>query len=400
MIEMMISVAILAMMIAGMTIAFQQQQRQFNFTREAADIDQSARSTLDFLATEIRNASSRQGKTFALKFFNGGSGENCADDTDEVGVNSPPDCFTVYTWDITRGQNGTDLPSVPALVQVTQSSPELKLLLPPQWFDDDGVLIGEPDEPDEPGDPQILLGLRSRVNLCNPDPVVNCGVSPEKCTECAVILRATVNEATKIATIAALDDIKEHNLPISSFASFNAFVNPSAGNFGAIYGFLPTFANQPAEMTMVSSKTFSINPDTRELLLSLDGEAAVPIAGGLNASGIVDMQLVFTLQNEDGNVTKVGVPLSAADDEYPDFSDTTLTGREQDIRTVEINILVRSRIKPQKMQGGEYRQVIPELGDVSQRTTTSGAAVPEEGYIYRLMSTTVYMRNHSREEFG
>ena len=55
-IELLISVAILTFMIAGMTIAFQQQQRQLNLTKEAADIDQTARSTLDFVATEIRNA--------------------------------------------------------------------------------------------------------------------------------------------------------------------------------------------------------------------------------------------------------------------------------------------------------------------------------------------------------
>ena len=84
-IELSISVAIFAFMIAGMTLAFQQQQRQFNLTKEASDIDQTARSTLDFLATEIRNAASRQGKTFALLFFNGGSAENCAGDTDETG---------------------------------------------------------------------------------------------------------------------------------------------------------------------------------------------------------------------------------------------------------------------------------------------------------------------------
>ena len=73
MIELMISVSILAIIIAGMTVALQQQQRQFKMTKETADMDQTGRAALDFLATEIRNAGSHQGKTFAVQFFNGES---------------------------------------------------------------------------------------------------------------------------------------------------------------------------------------------------------------------------------------------------------------------------------------------------------------------------------------
>lgn len=395
MIELMIAVTILTFMITGMTIAFQQQQRQFNFTKEAADIDQTVRSSIDFLATEIRNAASRQGKNFALEFFNGGSGTNCTADTDQTGVDSPPDCFTVFTWDITRGQNGNELPSVPAVVQVSQQSPSLQLILPPQWFEN-GVLIGEEDEP---GDPEILLGLRSRVNLCNPDNTISCGVSPEKCTECAVILRASVNESTKTATIDSLSDLKAQNFPVTSFASLAEFINGTAVGNG-FYGFIPTFSAQPSEMTIVSSKMFTVNQGTRELELSINGDAPVAVAGGVNAPGIVDLQLVFNLQDENGEITKVGVPLSAINNKFPDFSDSSLLGREQDIRSVEINVVVRSKIKPQKIKSGNYRQTLPAIGDVSERTIESGTTEPEEGYIYRILSTTVYMRNHSREEFG
>ena len=394
-IELMISVVILTFMIAGMTIAFQQQQRQLNFTKEAADIDQTVRSSIDFLATEIRNSASRQGKSFALEFFNGGSGTNCTTDTDQTGVDSPPDCFTVFTWDITRGQNGNNLPSVPAVIQVSQQSPSLQLVLPPQWFEG-GILIGEQDEP---GDPEILLGLRSRVNLCNPDSTVSCGVSPEECTECAVIVRANVNESTQTATIDSLSDLKEENFPISSYGSLSEFISGTAvGNI--TYGVIPTFAAQPSEMTIVNTKTFMVNSATRELELSINGDPSVAVAGGVSAPGVVDLQLVFNLQDQNGEITKVGVPLSAADNKYPDFSDSSLLGREQDIRSVEIHVVVRSKLKPQKIKSGKHTQTLPAIGDVSVRTTEDDSIEPEEGYIYRTLSTTIYMRNHSREEFG
>jgi prepilin-type N-terminal cleavage/methylation domain-containing protein len=395
-IELSISVAIFAFMITGMTLAFQQQQRQFNLTKEASDIDQTARSTLDFLATEIRNSASRQGKTFALGFFNGGSDENCTSDTDETGKDSPPDCITLFTWDITRGQNGSELPSVAGLVRVTQSSPELKLLLPPEWFKE-GKLIGETES-----SAVVLLGFRSRVNLCNPDTAVNCGLEPEKCTECSVILEASVDGVTKLATVADLSKVKAHNFPVTTFSGLSTFINGVTVGSG-IYGFLPTFASQPAEITVVNTKSFRINSNTRELEIAQDGGAFVPIAGGVNSAGIVDMQFVFNLQDGNGAVTKVGVPLEANDNKFPDFTDSTLTGREQDIRSVEIYIVVRSRIKPIKQSGGQYKAVIPALGDAAERTVVAPSGVtnePEEGYIYRTLSTTVYMRNHAREEFG
>lgn len=395
-VELAISVAIFAFMIAGMTIAFQQQQKQFNLTKEASDVDQTSRSMLDFLATEIRNSASRQGKTFSLEFFNGGSDENCADDTDKTGKDSPPDCITLFTWDITRGQNGDELPSIPGLVKVNQATPELKLLLPTEWFKVD-KLIGETEVGST-----ALLGFRSRGSRCNPDTNVNCGLTPEKCTECSVILESTIDGVTKTATIADTTKIKAHNFPVSSFSGMTAFTNGVLVG-GLPYGFLPIFSDQPAEVTIIDTKTFRVNSTTRELELSLNGGPFTALAGGANAAGIVDMQLVFNLQDENGETTKVGVPLDANNNKYPDFSASVLEGREQDIRSVEINLVVRSRIKPQKQSGGLYKDVIPALGDATQRTTSSPSSTtnePEEGYIYKTLSTTVYLRNQAREEYG
>jgi prepilin-type N-terminal cleavage/methylation domain-containing protein len=400
MIELMIAVSILAIIIAGMTIALQQQQRQFRMTKEAVDTDQTARATLDYLATEIRNAGSRQGKTFAVQFFNGGSEGNnpCTVDTDKDGsANSPPDCITLYSWDISRGQDGTDLPSVPGLIEVVQNNP-LQLRLPPQWFDEDtNTLIGE-----AVAGPEILLGFRSRTAICNPDSTVNCSLEPERCTECSVIMRATVDESTKTATIDSLVDIKAHNLPVSNFSGFSDFISGTAVN-GVNYGFLSTFSSLPSEMTIVTSKTLRVDLSDNELLLQQNGGQALPIAGGVNAPGIVDFQLVFNLQDSNGGITKVGVPLAANNGMYPNFTATALNGREQDIRSVEIYIVVKSKIKPQRMQGGQYTQTLPAIADVLERTVTvpsTTTAEPEEGYTYRILSTTVYMRNHSREEFG
>ncbi len=398
MVELMIAVSILAIIITGMTIALQQQQRQFRLTKEAVDVDQTARATLDFLASEIRNAGARQGKTFAIQFFNGGSegAEPCTEDTDDsASVDSPPDCLTIYTWDITRGQDGADMPSIVDSVRVNQSSP-LQLLLPLNWFDEN-VLIGESDE-----DSEVLLGIRSRIAVCNPDSAVNCLLEPERCTECAVILRAAVDGSTKTATVDSLDDIIVHNFPVESFSGVSEFVNGVSVN-GLNYGLIPTISNKASEMTIVDAKTIRIDPVNKSLLLSRNGGDEQPIVGGPDSPGIVDFQLVFNLQDSSGRLSKVGVPLSAADGLYPDFSAAALSGREQDIRSVEIYIVVKSKMKPRKMTGGDFTQSIPAIGDVLERTVDSPSSAtnePEEGYTYRILSTTVYMRNHSREEFG
>ncbi len=240
MVELMISVSILALIITGMTIALNQQQKQFRMTKEAVDVDQTARSALDFLASEIRNAGARQGKTFAVRFFNGGSGADnpCTENTADAGsADSPPDCITVYTWDITRGQDGGNLPSVPGLIQVMQNEP-LVLLLPNEWFPDGGsILIGETEE-----DAEVVLGFRSRTALCSPVDTVNCNLQPERCTECSVIMKAQVDGSSKTATIDSVGDIKVHNLPVETFSGVSDFVSGVAVN-GINYGFLQTFAS-------------------------------------------------------------------------------------------------------------------------------------------------------------
>ena len=400
MVELMISVSILALIITGMTIALNQQQKQFRMTKEAVDVDQTARSALDFLASEIRNAGARQGKTFAVRFFNGGSGADnpCTENTADAGsADSPPDCITIYTWDITRGQDGGNLPSVPGLIQVMQNDP-LVLLLPNEWFPDGGsILIGETEE-----DAEVVLGFRSRTALCSPVDTVNCNLQPERCTECSVIMKAQVDGSSKTATIDSVGDIKVHNLPVETFSGVSDFVSGVAVN-GINYGFLQTFASMPSEVTLVGEKTLSVDLDNKALLLEQNGGEARPIAGGPDAPGIVDFQIVFNLQDANGGITKVGMPRSELNGTFPDFVDSTLIGREQDIRSIEIYLVVKSKAKPRTMSGGEVEQTIPAIGDVLERTVESPSGVtnePEEGFTYRLLSTTIYMRNHAREEFG
>ena len=83
-IELLVVVGILSLIITGITISMQQQQRLFHLTGEAVDIDQTARTTLDYIATQVRNSVSRQGK-FSISFVNGGSLPNntnrCTNDT-------------------------------------------------------------------------------------------------------------------------------------------------------------------------------------------------------------------------------------------------------------------------------------------------------------------------------
>src|SRR3989304_5890308 len=171
MIELLIVVAIFSLILTGLTIAFIQQQRLSNFTQEAIDVDQTGRTALDYIASIVRNAAARQGKTFSLGFENGGS-----------------------TAD-------------------------------PRCEDNTGDNAGSVNN--------ILLGFRSRVILCNPvnpappdPPIVNCAATPNLCTECAVILRATIDGATKQATIADdVNQIIEQNFQDSDFADMTTFVN-------------------------------------------------------------------------------------------------------------------------------------------------------------------------------
>lgn len=408
MIELLISVAIFALVIGGLTLALMQQQKQNNVTQEAVDLDQTARATLDYLSTEIRNAVSRQGKTFSLSFVNGGSAENppCSDNTADAGTeDSPPDCLTIFTWDITKGQNADNLPSISANVQLVSPGPPLVLQLPNEWFLDEqgnitNILIGETEEV-----VNVDLGLRSRINLCNPANPGICGTNPGQCTECAAILRASVNGATKQATIAdSANSIIGQNFKNTPFTSIGEFINGVTID-NVTMGFVPSISSQVSEMTIVQSKALRVDTVNRELEMSLNGGPFQPISGGTDAPGIVDIQYVFNLQDPDGGITKVGVPLDAANRMYPDFqSDPSLAGREKDIRTVEIYLIARSKVIPQLIRGGVLPvQTIPQVGDVLERQTNHasfGANSSGVGFMYRTYSTTVYVRNMTREEFG
>jgi len=400
-IELLISTAIFALVLSAMTVALLQQQRHFNLTQDAVDVDQTGRAVLDYIATEIRNAGARQGKTFSVDFENGGSGvlpDPCEDNTLDPGtVTTPPDCLTVFTWDITKGQNGNDLPSLPADVIVFSPGPPLVLTLPDTWFTDED---GNPRNP-----PLIetedIIGVRSRLSLCNPDPTVNCVTDPHLCTECSVILRVDINDQNQ-AVIHLPSDIIEQNNQDTDFTDLSNFIN----NF-----FISVFSSQPSEMTIVDSKTFRIDAIQHELEMSqsfdANGEPTnfQPIAGGFDAPGIVDFQLVFNIQGPDGVITKVGVPSDTANRMFADFDELEAAanpalGSIQDLRSVEIYLLVRSNTRPKKIFGGFHKQVIPAFGDVAQRTITDASAEPVEGFIYRILSTTVYVRNLAREEFG
>ncbi len=135
------------------------------------------------------------------------------------------------------------------------------------------------------------------------------------------------------------------------------------------------------------------------------------IAGGDDNSGIVDMQFVFNLFNPDttfaalGETVKVGVPLDETNNEYPHFGDFTsggggdLTGREKNIRSIGIYIVIRSRLKPQLMSGNRLPvQTLSQVGDVTQRDTDHTSL--GEGFLYKVFTTTVYARNFGREDFG
>jgi len=402
-IELLVVVGILSLIITGMTIAMQQQQRLFNLTEEAVDIDQTARTTLDYIATQVRNSVSRQGK-FSISFVNGGSLPNntnrCTNDTaDSNTINSPPDCLTVFTWDITRGQykddKGTDslldderiLPSTAVVTTVVTGANSIIFTLPDDWFPISRPPLLEAND---------LLGFRSRVILCDPDPDQNiiCTQDPEKCTECAVILKVS-SVAGNTATVQGIESVVIQNLDVASPPStFSEFVNE----------FVNKISSQVNEMTIVDAKTFAVDTEDRELIMLSDFSGGYqPISGGINAPGIVDLQFVFNLQDADGNITKVGVPVENGN--FADFnSDPLIAGREQDIRSVEIYLVVKSKVRVQKMQGGFHFDKIPAIGDVLKRTTDpteQGVTLePEDGFIYRVLSTTVYVRNNTREEFG
>jgi hypothetical protein len=168
-------------------------------------------------------------------------------------------------------------------------------------------------------------------------------------------------------------------------------------------------------MTIAQSKTFRVDTANRQLEMSQNGGAFQPIAGGTDAPGIVDLQLVFNLQARNGGITKIGVPSDPANcgftdfDELRDSTDPLNPGdncyaSEKDVRTVEIYLIVRSKTKPRLIRGGALPvETIPAIGDVLERDSdhaSFGANSLGVGFMYRIYSTTVYVRNMTREEFG
>jgi len=400
-IELLISISIFTLILTGLTVSLMQQQRQMNFTKESVDLGQTGRAVLDLVSSEIRNAAARQGKNFSIIFSNGGSQPDgqCGAETTQPGtVNSPPDCFTVLTWDKTRGQfvdtmdidNDGDTqeiiyPSVKADVDVNATiGSTLVLNLPDDWFPN-GVSILKA---------QDLLGFRSRVSLCSPNPSINCGLTPSACTECAAILRvSSVNSSVKTVTIdaSAGSPIIGQNMVSPDPATFTDFVN----NY-----FIQRIATQVSEMSIVKATTFSIDTTNEVFMVERDlSGPAMQYAGGPDAPSVVDMQLVFNVENPDGSTTKVGLPKDTTNNKYASFSDAAVAGSMPNVRTVEIYLLLKSRLRPHLLSGANVGvQTIPRMGDRAQRTSKDPSL--GEGFFYKIFTTTVYVRNLAREEFG
>jgi hypothetical protein len=222
---------------------------------------------------------------------------------------------------------------------------------------------------------------------------------------------STVDTTTQQATIAdSVSSIVEQNFPVTSFSTLSNFINGVTVN-GVNYGFVPTIASQTSEMTIVRARSFNIDTTLKQFEVTQNATGSPqPVAGGSDAPGMVDLQFVFNLQDTDGGITKVGVCSSSSCKDttkrmFSDFAaDPSLLGRQKDIRSVEIYLLVRSRVRPPLIPGSPIPvQTITGIGDVPQRTTsTTSDTFPalKAGYIYKIFSTTVYLRNMAREDFG
>jgi len=399
-IELLVSVAILAIVFTAIITILMQQQRQFNLTSQGVDVNQTGRAALDYIATEIRNSGARQGKNVAFTFVNGGSEFSplCSDTTTKTGQASPPDCLTLFTWDISREFEDDEIKSTAIVVDVTLVTSELSINVG-KWRTPlaDSNLI-------ESGD---LIGLWSRGSLCNEVNASTCLGNPEDCTECAAIIKLdSLNAATKVATVSNASSILAQNFQLTDFSDISDFYNSFL---------LPKISALSSEMTIVQAKTFTID-DKKALVMQQNGAGSFPaiaggeISGDQIGAGIVDLHFVFNLQDSDGGITRVGMPFN--DDEavrqFADFTTVSsmslpyngdMRGREKDTRTVEIYLVVRSRLKPQLISGNRIpSQNLAALGDVATRTTSHSSL--GEGFIYRVFNTVVYLRNLGREEFG
>ncbi len=414
-IELLVASGILGLMITGLITILMHQQRQFNLTSQGIDVDQTGRTAIDFISSQIRNLGARQGKSVALQFFNGGSDPDladlCDDNSAKTGQNSPPDCIKIFTWDIadgqffdtTTGKTLTKFPSSPESVLASLSGTKIEIDVS-TWFDE-GLISTDPGE-------KALVGFWSRGALCDPaDPTgIACLTNPGDCTECAAILRLTEGDPSIFTT--GPDDVIIQNFQTSDFANIPDFFN----NF-----FKPRISSLPSEMTLVKSQAFAIRTTDNALVLREDeegnfgaiagGEITVDGEGFQVGPGIVDLQFVFNLQDPDGGITKVGMPFDDDEDvrQFPDFTIVSsagslpyngdMRGRQKDIRAIEIYIVVRSRLTPQLISGGKIPvKDIEAIGDVSLRPTSHSSL--GEGFIYRIFNTLVYVRNLGREEFG
>lgn len=404
-IEMLISVAILSLVITGLITILMQQQRQFNLTSQGVDVDQTGNAALDYIATQIRNAGARQGKNVAFEFANGGSefSPMCSDNTTKTGTDAPPDCLTLFTWDITEGQivnsATTEFPSTSQGVDATLVGSALSINVA-NWLTPlaDSNLIQSGN----------LIGFWSRGSLCNPVNPSSCLGTPEDCTECSAVIKIdSLDTSTKKATLGNASSILSQDFQISDFSDITDFYN----NF-----FLPKISALSSEMTIVQATTFGISNEKALVMEENSSGTFQAIAGGeISGSqigpGIIDLQFVFNLQDPDGGITRVGMPFD--DDEtvrqFTDFTTVSSTGslpynadmrgREKDTRTVEIYLVVRSRLKPQLISGSHIpSKNLNAMGDVTVRPTSQASL--GEGYIYKVFNTVVYMRNLGREELG
>jgi len=403
-VELLVSIAIFSIIFSALMFAFIQQQRQFMLTQEAVNVDQLGRNALDLIATEIRNAGARQAKSYSIRFINGGSPDcDGVTDQDESKL-SPPDCIEIYTWDKTRGFSlvGTDktedFPSTAADITVVTTGSPMRITMPQKW--QDASLI-QSDETN-------LIGFWSRLVLCDPTGLITCSDGPEQCAECGAILKVDNIINTNTLEFNDIDSVIEQNFKakVSDYTDLDDFIS----NF-----FIPRISSLSSEMTIVRYRRFSVDTANLELEMATDPTTPVssfPIAGGANSPGIVDMQFVFNLQDTDGSTTKIGVPndLSSPPKAFTDFTDPTLAdssaqgsglniSRIKDTKTVQIYLVVRSRLKPKLMSGSfAPSKNLPEIGDrllIRTDDPTLG-----EGFIYKVFTTTVYLRNLSREDIG
>ena len=138
--------------------------------------------------------------------------------------------------------------------------------------------------------------------------------------------------------------------------------------------------------------------------------------GGLETPGVVDLQFVFHLQDPDGNTSRVGFcddgtcndtderifddfseNIAVVDDFYGADDDLTCcVNREQDIRAVEVFLVMKSKGQPRKLNGTLITSDIRAIADVAERDidNPSNLSEPEDGFIYK-----VFLNNGVYAEF-